>query len=270
MTKIAIGLLGTAVVLYLTLAGLLFVKQRSMLYPGAHRVADHHAFQGFDEATLRTDDGLDLRAIHAPARDGKPTLVFFHGNGDSLDGAVAATGRLSEAGYGLLLPEYRGYGGNPGSPTEAGLYADGEAALQWLRDQGVPTDRTMLVGNSLGSGVATELATRHRVAGLVLISAFTTMADVASAHVRFVPVRLLLRDRYENAAKMPELRTRVLVLHGATDRLVPVSHGAELAQAAKEATFIAVPGVGHELAYLPASQAAILRWLDSVKPPGVK
>jgi fermentation-respiration switch protein FrsA (DUF1100 family) len=263
MTKMVVGLLGIAAALYVAVVGLLFVKQRAMIYPGAQRAVDRSPIPGFTEAMLRTADGLELRALHAPARKGLPTLVFFHGNGDNLGGAVAATRMLGAAGYGLLLPEYRGYGGNPGAPSEAGLYADGEAALAWLGQHAVPVQQTVLLGNSLGSGVATELAMRHQVAGLVLISGFTSLADVAAAQIRFAPVRLLLRDHYENAAKMPKLGTPVLVLHGADDTLISVSHATELAGLARHGTLITMLGVGHELAYLPPAQAAILRWLEA-------
>lgn len=262
MAKYIIWLIGVAVLIYASLVGVLFTKQRSMLYPGAHRVADRSAVPGFQEAVLRTADGLDLRAIYVPPRNGKPWLVFFHGNGATSSGAVAATRRLRADGYGLLLPEYRGYGGNRGTPSEAGLYADGEAALNWLRRQGVPLDQTLLIGNSLGSAVATELATRHDIAGLVVISGFTSLADVAAAQMRFVPARSLLRDRYENATKMPKIRAPVLVLHGTADTLVPVSHGVGLAGASQNATFITIPGAGHELAYLPAAQTTIMGWLN--------
>lgn len=197
--KILLLLCGLAAAVYVAAVLGLSVVQRRLIYP-APRYAEPPpgTVAGFEELSLRTSDGLQLRAIYRSARGDRPTLVFFHGNGDSLRGALLATDRLVAAGYGLLLPEYRGYGGNPGAPTEAGLYRDGEAALHWLRQHHVPPGRTVLVGNSLGSGVATELATREPVAGLVLVSPFTSLADVAARHMRLLPARLLLRDRYDN------------------------------------------------------------------------
>lgn len=247
--------------IYLAAMCMLAVRQRSLIYP-TPPVAHQETFPGFEKVALRTRDGLKLHALHRPARPGLSTLIFFHGNGDSLRGAVAATGALAAAGYGVLLPEYRGYGGNPGTPTEDGLYRDGEAALRWLTDEHVPLGRIVLVGNSLGSGVATELASKHPVAGLVLISGFTSLADVAAAHMRIFPVRLLLKDRYENAAKLPFVAGRVLVLHGLDDTLIPPGHGTALARAATRSSLKLVPEAGHELAYLPACQAAILQWLE--------
>jgi fermentation-respiration switch protein FrsA (DUF1100 family) len=250
--------------LYIAAAFLLFLAQRSMIYPApAGRAAEKEALGDFERVTLRTSDGLRLVAIYRPARGDLPTIVFFHGNGDSIQGARIATALLASEGYGLLLPEYRGYGDNPGSPSEVGLYRDGEAALQWLADHHISLRRTVLIGNSLGSGVATELAARHAVAGLVLISGFTSMADVAALHMRLFPVRLLLRDKYENRSKLPRVLAPVLVLHGSVDTLIPATHGVELAAASKGASLVIVPGIGHELAYLPQSQAAILEWLRS-------
>jgi fermentation-respiration switch protein FrsA (DUF1100 family) len=248
--------------LYVIATSALFIAQRAMIYPAPRQAfAARDAFPGFRQVHLQTSDGLRLQAIHRPASDSLPTVIFFHGNGDNLHGAVEATRLLGAAGYGLLLPEYRGYSGNPGSPTEAGLYRDGEAALQWLRQEGVPVIRMVLIGNSLGSGVATELATRHSVRGLVLVSGFSSLADVAALHVRLFPVRLLLRDRYNNQAKLPKVRASVLILHGANDSLIPAAQSVELAKAVKGASLVIEPDAGHELAYLPQAQRVILKWL---------
>lgn len=257
-----IGLVACAAI-YLAAMCVLAVKQRSLIYPGAHNAtAANETFEGFNEVALLTGDGLRLRAVHKPARAGMPSLIFFHGNGDNLRGAIAATGSLATSGYGVLLSEYRGYGGNPGTLTENGLYRDGEAALRWLGDRGVPPGKIVLIGNSLGSGVATELAARHTVGGLVLISGFSSLVDVAAAHIRIFPVRLLLKDRYENATKLPRVAGKVLVLHGSDDTLIPPHHGTTLARAAKRSSLEMVPGAGHELAYLPQSQTIVLQWLN--------
>lgn len=251
---------------YLILLALLFTAQRRFIYPAPASEASIGPAPPFEEVQLRTEDGLTLRALYRSARPGSPTLVFFHGNGDNLRGALVATEALASAGFGLLLPEYRGYGGNPGSPSEQGLYRDGEGALRWLGEHGVPAARVVVIGNSLGSGVATELARRHPVAGLVIVSGFTSLPDVASRHLRIFPIWRLLRDRYENAAKLPDVVAPVLVLHGTRDTLIPAAHGERLAGAARQGVLELVPGAGHELAYLPDAQRAILRWLEAVAP----
>lgn len=146
-----IGVAGIAT-LYLAAAGVLFARQRAFIYPAPASAPRVDLPAGFARVRTSTSDGLRLDALYRPAENGAPTIVFFHGNGDSLAGAREATRVLAEADYGLLLPEYRGYAGNDGHPTEVGLYCDGVAALDWLAQRGVPARRIVLIGNSLGSG----------------------------------------------------------------------------------------------------------------------
>lgn len=254
-------------VMILAMFATVFFTQRALIYPAppppAPGVPD-----GMLTATLQTEDGLSLRAAYRPAAGGLPVIIFFHGNGDSLAGAAAATERLGAGGYGLLLVEYRGYGGNPGSPSESGLYRDGRAALTWLAARGVKRDDVVLIGNSLGSGVATELASEGRVAALILVSGFTSLTDVVSGLYPWAPVRLLLRDRYDNRAKLPQVSAPVLILHGTHDTLIPVGHGERLAAASARGSLIRIDGAGHDLAYLPVSQARIAAWLAQLPRGG--
>ena len=256
-------------VLLLYLAGLtwLYVHQRSYIFPGAAHggataLADPEAIR------FRTSDGLVLRAVYRPARDGQPTIVFFHGNGDTIAGSRVATQAFARAGYGLLLPEYRGYAGNPGSPSEDGLYKDGRAALQWLMGHGVERPQIIIMGNSLGSGVATEMALEHRVAALVLVSGFTSMVDVVQTHLPFVPAGLLVRDRFENARKLARIGCPTLILHGDADTLIPAAQGAALAAASGHAQLDILPGKGHDLAYTAIAQDRTLAWLAGIARGG--
>jgi len=259
--KIVLIAVGAALLLYVVLVGGLFLFQRSLLYPAPATRAERPA--GFDDVWIETKDGLKLRAFYRPAKPGLPTLLFFHGNGSDIEGSAYATRFLVAQGYGALLPEYRGYGGNPGSPTEQGLYRDGEAAMAWLVRKGIEAGRIVVIGNSLGSGVATEIAARHRIGGLVLVSGFASLVRVAGDHYPYVPTRLLVLDRFENAAKFPSITCPILLLQGTADTLVSVAHARALAEANRSATLELVPGVGHELAFRDASQARILMWLRS-------
>ncbi|GAA0329378.1 hypothetical protein GCM10009087_44480 [Sphingomonas oligophenolica] len=252
---------GTALLLYLVAVGALFLFQRSLFYPMPKAIPVRPA--GFDDVRIRTNDGLELRAFYRPAKPGLPTLLFFHGNGSDIEGSLYATRLLVAQGYGALLPEYRGYGGNPGSPSEQGLYQDGEAALTWLEARGLAAARIVVIGNSLGSGVATEMAARHRISGLALVSGFASLARVARDHYRFVPTNLLVLDRYENVAKLPSVTCPILLLQGTSDTLVSVAHSQVLARANPAARLELVPGAGHDLAYRDISQAKILAWLRS-------
>ena len=252
---------GAALLLYLVAVGALFLFQRNLLYPMPKAIPARPA--GFDDVRMETSDGLKLRAFYRPAKPGLPTLLFFHGNGSDIEGSIYATRLLVAQGYGALLPEYRGYGGNPGSPSEQGLYRDGEAALNWLGGKGLAADRIVVIGNSLGSGVATEIAARHRISGLALVSGFASFARVAGDHYSFVPTNLLVLDRYENVAKLPSVTCPILLLQGTADTLVSVAHSQALAGANPAATLELVPGLGHELAYRDISQMRILAWLRS-------
>ena len=256
-----LGVLGTALLLYLVAVGALFLFQRSLFYPMPKAIPARPA--GFDDLRIETGDGLKLRAFYRPAKAGLPTILFFHGNGSDIEGSSYATRFLVANGYGALLPEYRGYGGNPGSPSEQGLYRDGEAAVRWLIARGVGADRIVVIGNSLGSGVATDVAARYKVAGLVLISGFASLVRTAGDHYPYVPTSLLVRDRFENVAKFPAIACPILLLHGTADTIVRVAHARALAQANPAATLELVPGFGHELAYRDIAQIRILAWLRS-------
>lgn len=264
MSNVAALTLAVLAGLYAAALGALYGFQRHLIYPAPRAPAPPvDAYAGFREVRLTTSDGKSLRALHRPAVAKLPTFLFFHGNGDSLEGSITATRLLAEAGYGLLLPEYRGYGGNPGKPSEAGLYADGRAAFAWLISHGVRPEKIIVIGNSLGSGVATQMAIEQPGADLVLVSGFTSLADVAARHMQFFPVKSLVRDRYDNGAKLGRVQGRILLLHGSADTLIPASHAQTLRRLAPKAALVIVKGAGHELAYRPESQAAILRWIAS-------
>ena len=256
--KVGLVLVGV----YLVTLALLYLMQRSLIYPAPDGPVPLP--EGFEEHVVETEDGLELRLAYRPARAGQQVVVFFHGNGDSWTGAVLATRTLADAGYGIVLPEYRGYAGNPGSPSETGLYADGRAALEFLRRRGIGPGETILIGNSIGGGVATQLASERGATALILISPFTSLPDLASEKFPWLPVRLLLKDRFDNAAKFPNVDAPILILHGRRDALTPASHGEALAALNRRAAFIGFPQAGHELAYLPAAGEAQRNWLGTL------
>ena len=258
--RVLIGIAAGSLLAYLTFAGALYFTQRSMIYPAPR--PSSNVPDGYRRIVLETADGLTLAALYHPPDTGKRVLVFFHGNGDGWDGAALANRLLIEAGYGVLLAEYRGYGANPGQPSEAGFYADGRAALAWLSATGVHPDQIVLIGNSIGSGTAIQLASEFRSAGLILISGFTSLPDVVAAKLLWLPARWLVHDTYVNRAKLGRVTAPVLILHGAADQLVPVSQAWQLRAAQPQAQLIVVPGFGHELAYFPAAQQIELDWLS--------
>ena len=236
-------------VAYAALVGGLYLFQRQLLYlpdrtrPELAGLAE----LGVREVTLATDDGLSLLSWYVPPRPGQPVIAYFHGNGGHIGYRVERLLRFARQGFGVLMLEYRGYGGNPGMPSEAGFYADGRAALGFLDRERVAPNRLVLYGESLGSGVAVELAAQHQIAALILEAPPTSVAEVAQCHFPFVPAARLVTDRFDSLSRIAKVRAPILVLHGERDRVVPVRYGRALLDAApepKEGWF--APEAGHE------------------------
>ncbi|HEY0596778.1 alpha/beta hydrolase [Sphingopyxis sp.] len=262
--KIAINLLIFALVVALAVTLLLYTQQRRILFPAPSGYPTE-APTGFRLVYTRTDDGLRLSAFYRPAMPGKKTILFFHGNGDNMLGAIEATRGPAAAGYGLMLAEYRGYGGNPGSPDEAGLYRDGEAAIRWLAEAGIAPRDIVIVGNSVGSGPATEMAVRHHVAALILVSGFSSLPEVVRSQVPMTG--WLVRDRFDNMAKLARVTAPVFLLHGDADTLVTPDNLTRLRRVRPDATAVLVAGAGHELAYTAPAQAILADWIDGLRAP---
>ena len=145
--------------------------------------------------------------------------------------------------------------------AKTGLYADGRAAIAWLQSRGVGREQLVIVGNSIGSGVAVQMASEARPAALLLISPFTALPDLAAEQFSWLPARLLVLDRFENLAKIGKISVPILIMHGKADSLIPYSHALRLAQANRTAEFILVDAAGHELAYDKSAQISALDWL---------
>jgi fermentation-respiration switch protein FrsA (DUF1100 family) len=226
------------------IAGVMLVSQRALLYhpdPTVPATAPLIA-AGFAPFPLETEDGLTLSAWwHPPRRPGGLTTALFHGNAGHLGYRLAGVMPLVASGHGVVLAAYRGYGGNPGRPSEDGLYADGRAALDALARAGIASERVVVWGESLGTGVATKLASEEPVAGVVLQSPYTSIADRAQELYPFLPAHYMVFDRFENEARMGLIRAPLLIVHGEADGVVPVAHGRRLfaaATAPKHGVFI--------------------------------
>jgi fermentation-respiration switch protein FrsA (DUF1100 family) len=248
-----VSLLVAVAVAYLATIALLFFTQGRLIYPVPPAQA---VPAGYAPIELRTDDGLTVVAGHRPARDGKPTVLFFHGNGMVWPEGAWLMEPLAAQGYGVLLAEYRGYNDNPGRPSEQGLYRDARAALAWLERKGVPAAEVVLVGLSVGSGPAVQLATEARPRALVLVSPVASLPAAAAATYPWLPARWLVRDKYDNLAKLAGVEAPILVLHGEADELIPLAHAEALARAHPRARLVTFPGRGHNMAGDPAVQQA--------------
>ncbi len=218
--------------------------------------------------TLKTADGLDLLAWHrAPTREGAPSLIYFHGNAGHIGHRGHKVRPYLDAGYGVLLVSWRGYGGNPGSPTEDGFYNDARAALDFLAGQGVAAERMVLYGESIGSGPAVQLATESDIGALVLEAPFTSAADLAQHLYWYLPARYMVLDRFDSISKITAIDAPLFIVHGERDRIVPADMGRSLLAAAKEpkdARFFA--GAGHNDLYDYGAADAVIDFLKGVFP----
>lgn len=209
--------------------------QTSMIFPAPPRARE----PAYPENLVRTPEATFLYF------EGKRVLVWFHGNGEDLADAVPMVSLLRTLGVGVLAVEYPGYGVAGGTPSEQGAYAAAESALSWLRtERGVDDARVVLLGQSLGSGVATEMARRGHGARLVLISPFTSVAEMARRLFPFFPARFV-RHRFDTLSKAPSISVPVLILHGTEDEVVPFSMGERLAAAFPQARLVQIPGGQH-------------------------
>lgn len=214
---------------------------------------------------VTTEDGLQLRSWYvAPKASDKFTIVFFQGNAGHLGMRNYKVRPWIDAGYGVLMVGYRGYG-NPGEPSEKGLYMDARAAIDTLISRGAPEQGLVFYGESLGTGVAVDMATKYRAAALILESPYTSFPDVGASHYPLVPVRYLMRDQYNSLEKISDVHMPLLLLHGELDKLVPVKFGRQLFAAAnepKQAEF--VPTAGHNDVYDLDIQQKVLQFIENL------
>ncbi|APR86970.1 hypothetical protein A7982_12319 [Minicystis rosea] len=217
---------------------------RAVLYPAPH---DDAAVPppGAVLREIHASDGITVPAIHFPAPPDAPTVVHFHGNAETLRTEMSFGLALRRRGLGVLLVEYRGYGSAPGSPSEAGFYRDAEAALSMLAAEGVPRERVVLSGISLGTGVASEMAARGLGAGLVLIAPYTSIPRVAGRIVPILPTSILIGDRFDTLGKAAKITVPTLVIHGDLDQVIPYDMGQTLAKAIPSAKLVTVEGGHH-------------------------
>jgi len=259
-------------VAYLAVLGFLYVFQRSLLYvPDRSRpeLGDLTGL-GVREVGLTTSDGLRLLAWYAPPPAGRPVIAYFHGNGGNIGYRTNRLRRFVAAGFGVLMPEYRGYGGNPGSPSETGLFEDAAAALAFLRAGGVADRQLVLYGESLGSGIAVHMAAGRNLMAVVLESPYTSIAAAAQYHYPYVPAAYLIKDEYDSLSRIGDLKAPLLVLSGGSDRIVPPHLTRALFDAApqpKEVFF--VPDAGHVDLDAFGGTEATVRFLEKLlEAPG--
>ncbi|MFP4890185.1 alpha/beta hydrolase [Paraburkholderia sp. EG304] len=261
---------GACAATYGAAAATLFWIQGRLIYPGEWRRHEPNeaGLADMSVVTATTADGLDLRGWYkAPASSRRLTVVLFHGNGEDLSQRGHIARALLDCGYGVYLAEYRGYGGNSGIPHEAGLYEDGRAALRFVERTNA---RIVLHGYSLGSGVAVQLAAEAQspgqIEGLILEAPFTRIADVAAQVFWFMPVGLLVRDQYDNLAKIARVRVPVVIYGGTHDNVIPPQHFAHLyAHTAAPRRLFMLEGADHTNCWERGGGETVLRLLEDIE-----
>lgn len=266
--------IGGLVAFYLLALGTVFVLQRNYIYlPDDRRaaLAETEAADLLTEIRRQAADGGSATSWYRPpdAAD-RPLLVLLQGNAGHIGDRLFKIAPFLRQGWGVLLVGYRGYGGNPGRPTEQGLYADARAALGFLGETGITPDRWVLYGESLGSGVAVQMAQEYGAGVLVLEAPFTSLADMAQLRFPYFPSRWLVRDRFDSLAKIGALDMPVLVIHGALDRVTPAALGRRLFDAAREPKALHVfPDAGHVDLYDHDADRVVIEFVEkAMRPPG--
>lgn len=237
---LALGLVG----LYLVILTLAFAFQRRLLFP-APTPGRTPAPPG-QLLRLQVPDAQEVVALFLPPPAAAPVVAYFHGNAEELADIAPLAHAIQRAGLGVLAVEYPGYGLAPGAPTEQSLYRAAETALRHLHQHlDVPPARTVLLGQSVGTGVAAEMARRGLGARLALLSPYTSMPALAARLLPYLPARWLVRDRLDTAAKAPAITLPVLIVHGTHDELIPADMAEELARRFPHATLHLLPGAHH-------------------------
>jgi len=221
---------------------------------------------------LSAADGTPIHAWWCPPPgwdESQGAILYFHGNAGNLShrGPIVLEWQKS-LNQAVLIVDYAGYGRSGGKPTEAGCYAAADAAYAWLvNKEKVPADRILLVGTSLGGGVAVDLASRLPHRALILISTFTSIPEMAQRIYFFLPARLLVRNRFDNLAKIPQCTRPVFFAHGTVDDLIPIDHTEKLFAAANEPKrFVEIPDQGHDEFISPELFSALAEFLQTHAP----
>jgi fermentation-respiration switch protein FrsA (DUF1100 family) len=263
MMKLAVALASV----YAAVAVAAFIAQRKLMYfPDSTRVPpSNYGLGGVIERVLDTPDGARIVGWYGRAAPGRPTVLYFHGNAGNLASRSERVRKYVARGFGIFMPSYRGYSGSTGSPTERANVSDAKLAYDALRKEGIAPENVILYGESLGSGVAVQVATEKPVGGVVLDAPYTSIVDVAAGAYPFLPVRPFMFDRYETLRHLREVKAPLLIVHGEDDEVIPVEMGRAVYAAANgPKELVTFPGAGHSDHHLHGSTEEIFRWIEDL------
>lgn len=234
---------------YLIVLLYMYLQQRSLQYfPGRQGTPPEQlGLSGVTAHRVMAADGETIVLWHAEPEPGHPTILFFHGNGGEISDRHERMAFYQSQGFGALFVSYRGYGASTGRISEQGFITDALTAYGFLRERGVAPEQIVAVGESLGTGVAVQLAAQRPVAALVLEAPFTAAVDVAAEMYPWLPVRLLMTDQFISRDHIAQVNAPLLIIHGDADRVIPVAQGQKLfAMANEPKELVILPGSGHD------------------------
>ena len=226
----------SAIFLYLFLGFLLYIFQRRIIFnksghPGAPR---DYNLDKTEEIYIKTEDNLDLLSWYHKGDDSLPLLVYFHGNSFHIGDRAYRMQKYIENNWSILLVSWRGFGGNKGKPTEKNFYKDSKAVLKWIENNTKFQFKDLVIyGESLGSGVAVELGTKHKFLSIVLEAPFTSISDIAKIRYKIFPTKYLVKDKFDNLSKINKIISPLLIISGKRDEIVPHEHSIILLDKAK-------------------------------------
>ena len=224
---------------YILLLIIVFFFQGNLLYhPTTNNYLKDQAARepaGIEKVKIVTKDEINLIGwFYNQDLEKFKTILFFHGNAGSLENRTYKLNHFKNLNLNFLIIAWRGFSGNKGKPNEMGLYEDAKSAIKWLNAKGIKEKNIILYGESLGTGVAVEVAQNKNYAGVILESPFTSMVNMGKKYYPFFPVNLLLKDKFESYKKISNIFVPVLVMHGKVDKIVPFHMGKKIYELANE------------------------------------
>ncbi|NBZ97498.1 MAG: alpha/beta hydrolase [Proteobacteria bacterium] len=220
----------SSIILYASVCVYMYVFQRNFLYhPDKNNYLRSEKLNAdTKEISVPSTEGIALKAWFYKNPQNKYTVLFFHGNAGGLGNRIYKLNELKNLNLNYLIISWRGFSGNKGSPTEQGLYSDARSALKWLEKNNISKSKIILYGESLGTGVAVEVGQNQKFAGIILESPYTSIVDAAKIYYPYLPVDLILKDKYLSLKKIKNINSPTLIMHGGADIIIPIAMGKKL------------------------------------------
>ena len=223
-------------IIYIFILFSMYVFQRNLLYhPNENNYFGDELTVSVENIKLKTKDNIELSSwYHNKNAKKYKTILFLHGNAGSLENRIHKINHLKDINVNFLIISWRGFSGNRGNPTEKGLYEDARSAVRWLKSKGISENNIIIYGESLGTGVAVEIGQNNNFGGIILESPFTSMVDAGKNHYPYLPIKFLLKDKYDSENKIKNIKSPILVMHGKVDDIVPFSMGQKMYELANQ------------------------------------